>query len=214
MIGMLRESHKREKRVRAKRKTGTGSAAFSQCLYPLFARFSPVLLIGILFLFPVKLYAQDAAPESTLTIELVDGAALLTGPRADIDAVEAAIASGDGAPWTIERLRAVIREQSPQLAAQYFIEADITGAGALRVELPLRRAVLTGLVPPVELLPQDDARAVLGAAGFLAVSPDEWRALSEAQRIAAAARQPVAVFTGTDPTDTIIVIQSESTEQN
>ena len=173
-----------------------------------------LLLIGILLLFPAAPRAQDAIPELTLTIELADGAALLTGPSADIKAVEAAIASGDGAPWTIERLRAVIHDQSPQLAAQYFIEADITGAGALRVELPLRRAVLTGLLPPMEFLSADQARSVLGDAGFFAVSPDEWRALSEARRIAAAAKQPVAVFTGTNPTDTVIVIQSESMEQN
>lgn len=173
-----------------------------------------ILFFGLLFFPSITLHADEAVPEATLTVELDSGAALLMGPIQDIEAVQTAILDGSSEPWTIERLRSIISDKSARLTAQYFIEADITGAGALRVELPLRRAVLTGLLPPVEMLSNDSVRAVLEAAGFLAVSPDEWRALSDAERIAAAARRPVAVISGTKPTDTVVIIHTDTVEHN
>ena len=147
----------------------------------------------------------------TLTIEAADGAVLVRGPQAAVNEARAAVDAAAAPAWTAEQARAFILSNfaGRGLDALVFAEASAQGGkGVSRVETSLRRALLLGLLPPVEGLPEDAAAAVLDAAGLRHITRSDWDALSGGGQYAAIARdrRPLAVLAGTDPHDAAIII--------
>ena len=160
-----------------------------------------VLLLFVLCALPCAAQTEDAppAPAWTLTIETQSGAALMSGPEDDIVALREHIQTHEPAEWTAERIAEfAAAEFEGRVTVQVFRETDITGQGLERMRMPLRRALLRGLLPPVEGLDMEQAAAVLAAAGFQAVSREKWDAMDDAAHLAlvAASTRPVIVLDG------------------
>ena len=152
----------------------------------------------------------DEQPTGMLTIEAMDGALFVAGP---VDTLQALHDSLHGDPSTasatVKTLRARVRADYGDIVSSIpFWDAGTLGQGARQWEMPVRRAALTGVLPPIESLAPDLAQRVLAAAGFTVFASDDWNALSPSGQVAqlAAAHGPVVILSGTDPQDSVTLI--------
>ena len=156
------------------------------------------------------------AQETTLTIQAADGALLLRGSVQHLSAIRDTLQRAADTPRAMAQIIDSIRQQYPddQVSVLAFHEAGAAGSGMDRVEIPLRRALLRGLLPPVEGLPHDLAFQVLRAAGMRPMVRDAWDALSPGEQLVAAARGsgPLAVMSGFSPRDTALLIYVQTQE--
>jgi hypothetical protein len=163
---------------------------------------------------PCPAIAQEQ--QITLTVEAADGALLVRGPQAAVSAARADLDGVADETWTVAQVRTRINKQFPDHGIELlsFDEAGAAGKGVSRVEASVRRALILGLLPPVEGLPGDAAAEVLNAAGMRSMARSEWDALSGGEQLVAAARgaRPLAVLSGTKPNDAVIIIYLESGE--
>lgn len=178
-------------------------------------RFAAALLLflALLAAHSCAAIAQEQ-PMITLTVEAADGALLVRGPQPAVSAARADLDSAADETWTVAQVRTRISEQFPDRGIDLlsFNEAGAAGKGVSRVEISVRRALLLGLLPPVESLPHDAAADVLNTAGMRSMPRQAWDAMSGGEQLVAAARgaRPLAVLSGTKPNDAVIIIYLES----
>ena len=147
---------------------------------------------------------------TTLTVETSDGALLLMGSGDALADVQDYLAQHPNGTQTAAQIRTAIKTQFPDagISITLFVLAGAQGQGVQRAEVSVRRALLRGLLPPIEGLPAESAQAVLSAAGFRYAARDAWDAMSRTEQLILAARDtgPLVVLAGTGPHDPVLVI--------
>jgi hypothetical protein len=165
-----------------------------------------MLLLAAAFAAPAV--AADAAKTWSLTVETEQGAALITGGNTAIESIRARIFT-EGAPkWTLDDIEELVNKDFPGTAVQVFHEYDAAGTETEHAELPVRKAILDGLLPPIEALEPADALKVLSATGFLATNRDKWNSMRQSARLAfvASASGDVVIIRGTAQQDIVTII--------
>ena len=132
--------------------------------------------------------AEQSAAQWSATIETDNGAVLISGPRDSVIGIRDSLPAKCPECSTIEQVAEYIRSNSPAtIELRLFRESDLPlGAEVSHLNMTLRRAILLGLVPPVEGLGRDDARELLSAAGIAMFSPVEWAGMDLSARVALA----------------------------
>jgi hypothetical protein len=175
------------------------------------------LLFALMMMSGAGRAVAEEQPTGMLTIEAVDGALFVSGPVDTLQALHDSL-SGDlaAASTTVKALRNRVRADYGDIVSFVpFWDAGTLSQGTRQWEMPIRRAALTGVLPPIEGLDPKAAQRVFAATGFAVFSRDDWNALNPAGQVAqlAAAHGPVALLSGTDPQDTVTLIFFDAAEQ-
>lgn len=151
----------------------------------------------------------DGAP-STVTIEASEGAIFISGPKDKAAAVRDDLSSLGAADWPLEKIASYITGKFPgELDAQVFRRSDAASLeDAENLEMPLRRAILIGLLPPVEGLAESEAVKVLEAAGISAFTQTGWAAMDQRERAVklSGSSGQIAILNIAEPQETVRII--------
>lgn len=157
---------------------------------------------------PSRALADDTP--STVTIETSQGAIFISGPKDKAAAVRNDLSSLGAADWPLEKIVGYITGKFPgELDAQVFRRSDAaTLEDAENLEMPLRRAILIGLLPPVEGLAENDALKVLEAVGISAFTRAGWTAMDQRVRAAklSASSGQIVILNIAEPQETVRII--------
>jgi len=174
-----------------------------------------------LFLLIILLFLSASAASADIshaTIEVKGGAVFVTAEDVTVNEIK------QWADTEVNRgesdFAAVAKALSERFGDKITIESFATqefaaAAGVKEVSLPLRDAILSGKVPPVEGLSLDEAMIVLAAFGFNAVPAIDFNLFTEDRKFSAMleAETALVVFDGTGPFDEIKVYYKLETEK-
>jgi hypothetical protein len=164
--------------------------------------------------------AASAKELSSMTIELKGSAVFVLSDAKIIKEIEA-WANGDVIQASADSGQ-IVKTLSSRFGSDIQIETFVTqelssAAGTQEIRLPLRDAILSGRIPPVENLSMDDAAIVLATFGFSSVTTREFDALSDDQKLRRLleADKALIVLEGTGPfSEMSMYYREESTEKH
>jgi len=171
------------------------------------------LLAAIIFVLCIAAAANaaDGAPKTgSATIEVSNGAILISGGRDTVRAIRDALKADCSGCSTLESAAEFIWARFPNAAdIKLFRKSDLPSAADIsKLDMPLRRALLLGLIPPIEGLDFDKAKTVLAAAGISLFSADEWKNLGMGLDVALASSssREIVIVSGFSPQDTVTIV--------
>lgn len=154
--------------------------------------------------------AAAFAGEMAITIKATDGAALISGDGAAVRQIEEHMKSAADRPLRLDDISELIKkEYGDTVKIELYQDLKLDGGGVFEsLRLPLRRAVLLAVVPPIEGLSPAEAAEALAAFDIRTADRGQYDRMSNDEKIkeAFAAKNMLVVLAGVSPASIVEIV--------
>ncbi len=164
-------------------------------------------VIAALMLF----FATAARAEfRTTTVELDDGAIVISGENATLAEIAQWIHALESVPGKAQALTASIKKAFPgsDVTIEIFRKGEVNFDEDKKLaDMTVRGAILAGVIPPIESLDTGLAAAALNTVGFVTIDRAAFEILSddEKERFFILTESPVVILSGTASSDRVSI---------
>lgn len=174
------------------------------------------IILSLVFL--LGAFASARGEQAHVTIETDGRAVVVWGGEGTIKGIMEWLETGELESIGYEETGSkIIERYGDSVRVEYFSEVGFEELSkGKKNRVPVREAMIRGLLPPIEGLKMDEALMVLGGFGFSAAGDQEFSMMPDAEKIVKLieASGPLLVLTGTGPFDEIMIYRLDGEEQD